>query len=160
MKKKPHKSPHIKKTKPKADGKQKPENLNTQMRKKAVLQALRATLGVVTRACEMTGVDRTVYYDWLRSDKEFAKEVAELKNLALDFVESKLHVLIDGAQYQRWDARNNTIVNVKDKPDNASIFFYLKCQGKARGWIEKPEDMGKPQDQPVRYLPPVIKKQK
>ena len=89
-----------------------------------LLIALEKSLGVVTSACKAVGIDRTAYYEYMREDAEFAAKVTELKNLALDFGESMLH------QNMR-------------KGDTSSIIFFLKTQGKARGYIERQELTGK-----------------
>tara|TARA_R100000329_G_scaffold35345_2_gene33221 strand:+ start:5577 stop:5954 length:378 start_codon:yes stop_codon:yes gene_type:complete len=92
----------------------------TEHTKKALLDALEKSLGVVTTACKKVGVGRTTYYEWYNNDPEFKDKVDELKNVALDFAESQLHKQIQS---------NST----------AATIFYLKTQGKKRGYIEKQE---------------------
>lgn len=88
--------------------------------KKAILQALEKTLGVVTTACKNVGVSRETYYKYLREDDSFREKVEDIENIALDFAESKLHGQING--------------------DNiTAIIFYLKTKGKKRGYIERTE---------------------
>ena len=89
-----------------------------QQKKKALLEALEKTLGVVTSACKLVGVDRTTFYKYLKEDEDFARQVKELENVSLDFVESKLFKQIENE-------------NV------AATIFYLKTKGKNRGYIEK-----------------------
>jgi len=89
----------------------------TEHSKKALLDALEKSLGVVTTACKIVGVGRTTYYDWYKNDPEFKLAVDELKNVALDFAESQLHKQI---------ADNST----------AATIFYLKTKGKDRGYVE------------------------
>lgn len=89
-------------------------------RKKAMLEALRRSLGVVTRAAEVAGIDRTTHYKWMESDEDYKEAVEDMGEVALDFAESKLHELI------------------KDK-NPASVIFYLKTRGKKRGYIETRE---------------------
>jgi len=88
--------------------------------KKALIEALEKSLGIVTVACKSVGVSRQTYYDYYNSDDEFKKQVDSLENIALDFVESQLHK------------------RIKDGSDVATI-FYLKCKGKKRGYIERQE---------------------
>tara|TARA_A100001201_G_scaffold142227_1_gene139828 strand:- start:607 stop:966 length:360 start_codon:yes stop_codon:yes gene_type:complete len=95
----------------------------TEQHKKALLEALEKSLGVVTTACKRVGVGRTTYYDWYNSDPEFKKEVDDLQNVALDFAESQLHKQI---------AENSTTATI----------FYLKTKGKKRGYIERQEITG------------------
>lgn len=92
----------------------------TAQHKKAILEALEQSLGVVTSACKKVGVGRTTFYGWLADDKEFAKAVKDIENVALDFAESQLHKQI--------------------KDGNASsTIFYLKTKGKKRGYVERSE---------------------
>jgi hypothetical protein len=92
----------------------------TEQHKKAVIQALEKTLGVVTSACKSVGIGRTQFYTWLKEDPKFKKEVNDIKNIALDFAESQLHK------------------QIKDGSTAATI-FYLKTKGKERGYVERVE---------------------
>jgi predicted DNA-binding transcriptional regulator AlpA len=69
----------------------------TEQHKKAMLEALEKSLGVVTSACKKVGIGRTTFYDWMRSDEEFAKQVKDIEDIAIDFAESQLHKQIKGA---------------------------------------------------------------
>lgn len=89
-----------------------------QQHKKDVLLALEASLGVVTTACKKAQIDRTTFYRYLKEDAEFARQVKEIENVALDFAESSLHKQIQAGV-------------------PASTIFYLKTKGKDRGYIEK-----------------------
>lgn len=92
----------------------------TEQHKKAIIEALEKSLGVVTTACKKVGIGRTQYYNWLKDDEAFAKEVDDIQDIALDFAESQLHKQIgDG----------NTTATI----------FYLKTKGKKRGYIERVE---------------------
>lgn len=95
----------------------------TEHTKKALLEALEKSLGVVTTACKKLGIGRTTYYDWYNNDPDFKKAVDELSNVALDFAESKLHEQI---------ADNST----------SATIFYLKTKGKNRGYVERTEHTG------------------
>lgn len=95
-------------------------NKTEHIKKKALIEALEKSLGVVTTACKKVGIGRTTYYDWYNNDKEFKNQVDELQNVALDFAESKLHNQIE---------KNNT----------AATIFFLKTKGKGRGYTEKSE---------------------
>ena len=63
----------------------------TEKSKKALIEALEKSLGVVTTACKIVGVDRGTFYNYLKDDEDFAKKVQEIENVTLDFVESQLH---------------------------------------------------------------------
>lgn len=95
----------------------------TEHNKKAVLEALEKSLGVVTTACKIAGVGRTQFYQWIKDDNEFRKQVDDVANITLDFAESQLHK------------------QIKDGSVPATI-FYLKTKGKNRGYIERQEFSG------------------
>lgn len=88
--------------------------------KKALLEALEKSLGVVSEACRKTKIGRSTHYRWLKEDYEYAQAVRELESHTLDFAESSLHKLI------------------KEGNPAATIFF-LKTKGKNRGYIERQE---------------------
>lgn len=96
------------------------------------MTALEEHLGNITKACEATGISRQTYYSWIKKDLDFAAEIeaARFLDKALDEVEHKLM---------------ENILSGKE----ASIFFFLKCKGKSRGWQEK--------DQEAAGLAPVFK---
>tara|TARA_R100001463_G_scaffold34593_6_gene75910 strand:- start:478 stop:837 length:360 start_codon:yes stop_codon:yes gene_type:complete len=95
-------------------------NKTEHIKKRALIEALEKSLGVVTTACKKVGIGRTTYYDWYHNDDEFKSKVDELQNVALDFAESQLHNQIQ---------KNNT----------AATIFFLKTKGKGRGYTEKSE---------------------
>tara|TARA_R110002126_G_scaffold108721_3_gene245426 strand:- start:13754 stop:14104 length:351 start_codon:yes stop_codon:yes gene_type:complete len=95
----------------------------TEQHKKAIIEALEKHLGIVTTACRIVGVGRTTFYGWLKDDEEFAKQVEDIQNVALDFAESQLHKQIgDG--------------------NTSATIFYLKTKGKGRGFVERQEITG------------------
>jgi hypothetical protein len=90
------------------------------IKKEAILKALENSLGVVTTACKQTDTPRSTFYKWLKEDEEFAKEVKDIENIALDFGESQLHSQMSGGS-------------------TAATIFFLKTKGKRRGYIERQE---------------------
>lgn len=92
----------------------------TDIRKKAMLEALEKSLGIVAPACVAAGVGRSTFYEWMDEDPEFRKAVEGMQDIALDFAETKL------------------MKRIKDESDTA-IIFYLKTKGKRRGYIERQE---------------------
>ena len=91
-------------------------------KKKALLEALEKSLGVVTTACKKVGVGRTMFYEYMK-DTLSAKQVEDIANIALDFAESQLHKQIQDG-------------------NTAATIFYLKTKGKRRGYIERQEITG------------------
>lgn len=94
--------------------------LKTSQHKKAVLEALEQSLGVVTTACKKVGVSRRTFYDWMQKDKDFAEQVKGIEDIAIDFAESQLHKQIK-------------------EGSTAATIFLLKTKGKNRGYIERQE---------------------
>lgn len=92
-------------------------------RKKAMIEALEKSLGVVTTACKNVGISRETHYRWLREDKEYKQQAQELENVALDFAESQLHQQINDG-------------------NTSATIFYLKTKGKSRGYVERTEITG------------------
>ncbi len=106
-------------------------NKSRHIKKEAMLQALENSLGVVTVACKQSDTPRSTYYKWLKEDEQFAKDVKEIENIALDFAESQLHT------------------QMKDGSTSATI-FYLKTKGKKRGYIERSELDLTSGDEPIK----------
>jgi hypothetical protein len=88
--------------------------------KRAMLEALEKSLGVVTTAANIVGITRKTHYDWMQKDPKYAQSVADIENVTLDFAESQLHK------------------QVKSGNTSATIFL-LKTKGKKRGYIERQE---------------------
>ena len=95
-----------------------PDKSNT--KKKAFLQALEKNLGIVSNTAKQVGIHRSTYYEWRRTDDDFADAADDIQEVALDFVESKL------------------MKRINDESDTA-IIFYLKTKGKHRGYVERTE---------------------
>jgi hypothetical protein len=108
------------------------------IKKDAMIQALTKSLGNVSEAALAVGMCRETHYAWLKDDAEYSAAVASLKNVALDFAESQLKKLMEGAERQAL-THDGEIVTIKDAPNTSAIIFYLKTQGKNRGYIERQE---------------------
>ena len=91
-------------------------------RKLAMVECMKKTLGVVTAAAEMAGIDRSVHYQWYLKDETYRHACDEIGEIALDFAESKLFKMIQ-----------------KEEP--SAVYFYLKTKGKRRGYIERVENV-------------------
>jgi len=100
--------------------KETPEAIATRMNKKAMIAALKKSLGIVSTAVLKVGINRATHYKWLDSDPEYKAAAEEVGEEVLDFAESKL------------------FQNVNDGKE-ASVFFLLKCRGKGRGYVERQE---------------------
>ena len=88
------------------------------LKKDTLLQALESSLGIVSTACNRSGISRSSFYKWYKEDEEFRKKVDEIDNVKLDYVETKLF---------------KNIENEKEK----SIIFYLQHKGHKRGYVQR-----------------------
>lgn len=95
----------------------------TKQRKKDMLTALEKTLGVVATAAKMASIDRVTHYRWLGKDDKYKAEVKDRQDLALDFAETKLNVLIQAG-------------------DTQATMFLLRTRGRDRGYAERQELTG------------------
>lgn len=90
----------------------------TDKKKKAMINALTKTLGIVSPAADQAGISTSIHYEWLKKDEKYREQVNEILEKQIDFVEGALMKL------------------VKDQ-NPASVIFYLKTKGKKRGYTEK-----------------------
>jgi Bacterial regulatory protein, Fis family. len=63
-----------------------------------MLEALEKSLGVVSTAAKIVGINRSTHYDWLANDEQYSQAVSDIENVALDFAESKLFKNIEKAK--------------------------------------------------------------
>lgn len=106
--------------------------------KKAMIEALEKSLGIVTTAAKTVGIDRTTHYNWLKDDEAYREAVEGINDMAIDFAESQLNQLMQGAKHQVVTNKGD-IVEIKDAPNPSSIIFFLKTKGKKRGYVERTE---------------------
>lgn len=92
----------------------------SKVKKQAMLEALRKSLGVVSTAAKRVGITRQTHYNWLESDAEYKKDVFLIAEEEKDFAESHLHQLIQDG-------------------NPAATIFYLKTKAKDRGYVERLE---------------------
>lgn len=91
--------------------------------KKAMIEALEQSLGIVTTACKKVGINRKTHYDWLKNDEDYAAAVLSIEDMTIDFAESQLHKQIK-------------------EGNSTSTIFFLKTKAKKRGYIERHEVTG------------------
>lgn len=90
--------------------------------KSVIEKAIIKSFGNLSLASKALGVDRVTLYKWIEQEA-LEQAVIEGRNTRLDFVESKLDQKIDSG-------------------DTTAIIFFLKTQGKSRGYIERQEVTG------------------
>jgi len=102
------------------------------------LEALKRCSGNVSEASNRVPVDRRTHYLWMDNDPEYAAAVEAIKESLIDRAEGVLHGLIgDG--------------NVP------AVLFFLKTQGKKRGYIERTETDVTSGGQPIVFETKVVK---
>lgn len=101
-----------------------PKPTKSDILKKALVQHMTESLGIVTTACKKAGCVRSTFYDYYNNDPEFKKQIDDIQEIAIDFVESQL--------FQQ----------IKDG-NGAQTIFYLKTKAKHRGYVERQEVTGK-----------------
>ena len=82
-------------------------------------QILAENAGFIQKACQAAGISRDAYYNWRRSDPEFAAECDKATHLLHDEVESELLKKIRAG-------------------DSQCIIFYCKTKLKYRGYTDNP----------------------
>lgn len=115
------------------------------MRKRAMLEALKAKLGIVSAAAQSVGIHRDTHYDWMKKDNDYNLAVRIIGEAAIDFAEGKLFELINGVkvQYPQKAGETQPTVYIRE-PNVAAVIFYLKTKAKHRGYVERfqLQDMG------------------
>lgn len=103
---------------------------------KQCAEALKATGGFVTHAAKMLGVSSSTLSERVSKSEYLQRVVAETKAEHLDLAESTLIKKIKGE-------------------DLGAICFYLKCQGKERGYIERGQvEVSGRDGGPIKVTPP------
>ena len=85
---------------------------------KTIIEALEATAGMVTYTAKKLDVSYVTLWKWMNKSPELQQALKAIKESHIDLAETKL------------------LQNVKGG-DPGSIFFYLKCIAKDRGYVEK-----------------------
>lgn len=98
-----------------------------------LVEALEKSGGIMAAAARAVGLDRSTVHHRINSDEKLKAVWEDIREVTLDLVEGKLRQSIQNGEL-------------------AAIFFYLKCQGKRRGWIERHEYDASIN---VRTLPPI-----
>lgn len=113
------------------------ESTNSTTNKREFLEALKRCAGNVSEATKHVPIHRTTHYLWLESDPEYAAAVDAIKESLIDRAEGVLHGLIGEG-------------NVP------AVLFFLKTQGKRRGYIERTETDVTSGGQPLQIVTKVI----
>ncbi len=93
--------------------------------KAAILEALKESKGIISKACEAVGIARKTFYEWKNSDSDFASACEEVTEVTLDVLESVVLNIAMAGQQER------------DQLNAAQ--FLLRSKGKHRGFSDKIE---------------------
>lgn len=88
--------------------------------KAVIVDMLNKSMGNVSVAAKSLGTSRVSLYKWIK-DYDIESALDDAREVAIDFVESKLMANIE-------------------RGDTTAIIFYLKTQGKRRGYYDKGDD--------------------
>ena len=105
--------------------------------KREFLEALKRCSGNVSEAVKQVPICRLTHYRWLEADPEYAAAVDAIKESLIDRAEGVLHSLIGEG-------------NVP------AVLFFLKTQGKRRGYIERTETDVTSGGQPINFVTKVV----
>lgn len=98
--------------------------------KKTMIEALDASLGIVSHACGKANISRQTHYRWCNEDPDYKAAVLQSKRGAVDLAESTLHKAMQQG----------------DKAAVTAAIFILKTLGKDQGYVERQEiKIDKPQ---------------
>ena len=92
--------------------------------KDKVQRAIVKSKGLLSFASQLLGCNRSTIYDYLEKWPDLKQTVADQREGLVDIAESRL------------------LGNI-DKGDTTAIIFFLKTQGRARGYVERQEVTGK-----------------
>ena len=90
------------------------------LKKESFLKALHNNLGHISKSCDAANICRATYYKWTKDDEQFKEDVDSVNEGMVDHVEHQLLQKIN-------------------KGDTTAIIFFLKTNGKDRGYSERQE---------------------
>lgn len=119
---------------------------------KDIIQAFYDAKGIIWEACQRLGIkSRNTLYTWINKDAEegnleLKDGLADSREAAIDFVESKLMSRINGYEHEedkifQFKGRGIIVPTIKHyPPDVGAIALYLKANAKHRGYGDSEED--------------------
>ena len=86
-----------------------------------IIEVLEQKAGLIQPTAKALNIARRTLYYWIEDDKELQEAVKQCRESMIDMAESTL------------------LTKIKDG-DTTSTIFYLKTQGKQRGYVERQEN--------------------
>lgn len=109
--------------------------------KKAFLEAFRRC-GIITRACEASGVARRTVYSWQEHDEHFLADFHEAETIATEVLESEMHRRavegVDKPVYQ-----GGKLVGTVTEYSDTLLIFALKARDPKYREVSRHEHTGK-----------------
>ena len=113
----------------------------TDKAKTLFLEALQKSMGIISKAADISGLSRDQHYHWMEVDPGYKAAVEAILERRIDFVESKLFELINGVKTViKVDGKDQVVYTTP--PDKTAIIFFLKTIAKKRGYTERTELTG------------------
>ena len=104
-----------------------------------ILEAVKGSGGYITGIANALKCSRMTIYRRMEAETEIQEAVKDEKEFQIDFVEGQLMGLIRGdVAFQNPDGTTA----YRTPPNPTAIIFYLKTQGKGRGYVERQELTG------------------
>lgn len=122
-------------------------NKAKQLKKSQLIDAMTATMGNVSDACDQVGISRKTYYDYLKTDPEFKEAIDAVDAKTCDWVESKMRELISGVKTLTAGGEV-----YQHPPCKTSIIFFAKTKMKDRGYVERTEQVIEMGDDAIKKL--------
>lgn len=119
----------------------------TKKRKEDAIEAYKVNRYNISKTCKAIGMGRTAFYDWIKTDPDFAQAIEDAKESLIDDVEDILLKKIRGFEHtikrEKVDKEGNVIVYNNTfyfPPCYASLKLFLDAQARHRGFGMKPDD--------------------
>lgn len=113
---------------------------NREAKKVKFLEAYKTNNFNVASACASAGVSPVTFSVWKKDDAFFREEYVHAKESRVRHVENKLMELINGVTTQKF-VKGEPVIYL-EPPCKTSIIFFLKTQGKHKGYVERQEIQG------------------
>jgi hypothetical protein len=94
-------------------------NMSKEKLKPKFLKILEKNRGLIYMSAKECGINKNTYYNWRKTDAEFAEAADFILEIQLDKGESKLFDELE-----------------KDSPNPQLLMFYLRTKGKHRGYAD------------------------
>lgn len=100
-------------------------------------EAIAEAKGFISTAAKRLGCGRRTIYRYIRQYASVRQAVEDAREDMKDFAEAKLFQLIQGYQVCTASDEEEAPRVVHYQPNVTAIIFYLKCQAKDRGYVER-----------------------